>query len=434
MSTFQLLCFTLFCLLPVYAHAQSQPNILLIIADDMGIDASNCYDLGDQQAPMPNLKSLCERGLVFENGYTAPVCSPTRATIMTGKYGFRTGVGSAIPPNGTNGLSADEITLFDVLAETNYRSNLIGKWHLADKNADLHHPAQLGVPDYFGLIRGATRDYYNWTAVTDGEEQQINGYTTTVFTDHAIEWIDQQDGPWFLWLAHNAPHAPFHLPPSHLHSFGDLEDDMDAAAKDPLPYYQAMLEALDSEIGRLLKSIPDNTIVMFIGDNGSPNQVTRNMFGNHAAKGTIYESGTNVPFVVAGPGVTAGRSKSFVQSVDLFATIASLAGAKSTATDSIDFSSVLDGNAGIRDSVYLEHFADVDARRSEVFGWALRIDDMKLLWLEKNNTYALYNVEQDPKESTNLLADGVSENEQIVVDKIKSRYNRLIANQAASVL
>ncbi len=107
--------------------------------------------------------------------------------------------------------------MFDVLATTGYKANLIGKWHLAGAGAALDHPAEPGVPNYFGLIRGGTRDYCDWPAVENGEEVRMNEYATTVFTDRAIDWIGAQEGHWFLWLAYNAPHAPFHLPPAHLH-------------------------------------------------------------------------------------------------------------------------------------------------------------------------------------------------------------------------
>ena len=113
--------------IPLLASANSsttKPNVLLIIADDMGIDASHCYSLGENQAKMPNVEKLCSNGMVFEKAYSGPVCSPTRSTIMTGKYGFRTGVGAAIPKNGgTNGLADDETSLFDVLSTTNYKAN-----------------------------------------------------------------------------------------------------------------------------------------------------------------------------------------------------------------------------------------------------------------------------------------------------------------------
>jgi len=416
---------------PLSAFAADQPNILLIIADDMGLDASRCYALGDQQAPMPNVEALCASGMVFENAYSAPVCSPTRATIMTGQYGFRTGVGAAIPPNGGTGLSADVTSLFDVLATTDYSANLIGKWHLAGMDAGLDHPAQLGVPDYFGLFKGGTPSYFQWTAVTDGAEVSIDEYSTTVFTDHAIDWIAAQDAPWFLWLAYNAPHAPFHLPPADLHSFDDLPDDKAAIANNPLPYYNAMLEALDTEIGRLLASLTpevrDNTIIVFIGDNGSPNQVTRGFYGDHAAKGTIYEGGTHVPLVVAGSGVDTGRTDGFVTTSDLFATIAGLAGAAAQSADTHDFRPLLSGGAGSRDAIYVEHFSDTPPNAVDVYGWAMRVGDFKLVHAEDKNL-ALYNLSDDPLEAVNLLTDGISDDEAVMVAEIEARIAALHEN------
>ncbi|WP_299788502.1 sulfatase-like hydrolase/transferase [uncultured Marivita sp.] len=412
--------------------AFAEPNILLIIADDMGLDASRCYSLGDQQAPMPNVEALCASGMVFDNAYSAPVCSPTRATIMTGQYGFRTGVGAAIPPDGTNGLSADVTSLFDVLATTDYSANLIGKWHLAGADADRNHPAELGVPDYFGLFMGGVRNYSEWTAVTGGEEVQVDGYATTVLTDRAIDWIDAQNDPWFLWLAYNAPHTPFHLPPADLHGFDELADDADAIAENPLPYYNAMLEALDTEIGRLLGSMPqeerDNTVVIFIGDNGSPNQVTRGFYGDHDAKGTIYEGGTHVPLVVTGPGIEPGRTAAFVETVDLFTTIAGMIGAEVSAGDGHDFAPALTGGETTRDFIYVEHFGDPeDAKPSDVFGWALREGIYKLVQ-EVGEEPELYDLSMDPREQVDLLADGISAHEAAIISQIKERHAAVRGN------
>lgn len=402
--------------LPAFSDAGESPNLLLIIADDMGLDASRCYSVGDQQARMPNIEAMCRTGLVFENAYSAPVCSPTRATIMTGRYGFRTGVGAAIPRNGGNGLSADATSLFDVLAKTGYSANLIGKWHLAGAGDELNHPAELGVPGFWGLFKGGVRDYSKWTAVADGVEVAVEEYATTAITNRAIDWIAARNAvqPWFLWLAYNAPHAPFHLPPVHLHGADDLPDDEESVANNRLPYYNAALEALDTEIGRLFLSIGpevrNNTVVMFIGDNGSPNQVTRGFYGEHAAKGTIYEGGTHVPFVVTGPGIKPGRTEGFVNTTDLFATIAGFAGAEAQAPDSHDFRPFLFGETGSRDYIYVEHFSDEEPKRSDVFGWALREGDYKLVHAEGTER-ALYNLADDPREAVDLLADGLSADE-----------------------
>lgn len=408
--------------------ATAQENVLLIIADDMGIDASFCYDLGDQQAPMPNLEAMCAKGIVFENAYAAPTCSPTRATIMSGQYGFRTGVGAPIAPDGSDELSVDTYTLFDALKPTDYASNVIGKWHISGRKKGYDAPEQMGVSDYFGLYSGGLQDYFSWTAIEDGKEVQIEGYSTTVLTDRAIDWIDAQDQPWFLWLAYNAPHSPFHLPPTNLHSFDDLPDDADAVKENPLPYFQAMLEALDTEIGRLLASMPDeernNTIVMFVGDNGSPNQVTRGVYGDHGAKGTIYDSGTRVPLVVTGPGIKAGRTKAFVNTTDLHATIAGLAGGTVTSSDSIDFSPVLNGQSGSRDFIYIDHFTNRKTKGGGVYGWSLREGMYKSI-NPKGEPAELYNLEDDPMEQTNLLADGASDAEAAAIASMEAIYKQI---------
>ncbi|MFD0980077.1 sulfatase-like hydrolase/transferase [Tropicimonas aquimaris] len=421
-----LLATSCLAVIPSMALAADHPNILLIIADDMGLDASNCYSLGDQQAPMPNVEAMCREGLVFMNAYSAPVCSPTRATMMTGQYGMRTGVGAAIPPNGSNGLAAEAESLFDVLEGSDYATNLLGKWHLAGAGATLDHPSELGVSDYWGVFKGGVRDYFEWAAVTGGEEVPVEEYATTAITDEALDWIAAQDSPWFLWLAYNAPHTPFHLPPEDLHSFRDLPADEESIKADELTYYQAMLEALDTEIGRLLETMDpetrDNTIVMFIGDNGSPNQVTRGFYGSHSAKGTIYEGGTHVPFVVTGPGIESGSTDDFVGTTDFFATITGFAGIEVDRPDSHDFRALLAGEEGTRDYIYVEHFQEdrLDAKPSDVFGWALREGDYKLVSVE-DTEFELYDLAADPRELIDLLADGISEDEAAIVARLQTR-------------
>lgn len=384
----------------------AKPNILLIIADDAGLDVSRCYDVGRQQAPMPTVENLCETGLVFEQAYSAPVCSPTRATIMTGQYGHRTGIGGVIPKRGGTGLSAEEISLFDVLNTTNYSSTLIGKWHLASDINDYTHPADLGILDFFGIMSGGIPDYYNWQANDNGQIVQQDEYSTTVLTDRSIDWISKQQSPWFLWLAYNAPHTPFHLPPRSLHSFDDLPDDRKAIAANPLPYFNASLEALDTEIGRLLASLPNdirnNTYTIFIGDNGTPGKVAKSLYRNRGAKGSIFEGGTHIPFIVNGPAITQGRSDALVNTTDLFATISALAGVKTESRDSIDFSPVFTGEAATRKFAYIEHFSDQAPRGPDKHGWAIRDNQFKLV-NEANQPPKLFDLSADPLETTDLL-------------------------------
>lgn len=409
------------------ALAQSvSPNVLLIIADDMGLDASPCYDVGaSTRVSMPTLSGLCDDGLVFENAYAAPMCSPTRATIMTGRYGFRTGVGTAVGMRSSGGLNPDEISLFNYLdahAPQPYAHAVIGKWHLATNQfGAADHPQLMGVDHYSGLLAGTLDDYYAWPRTEDGGTTQIDGYVTSVFTDEAIDWIaDQGSDPWFLWLAHVAPHLPLHLPPNDLHSQVDLtgsQADRDARSLD---YYMAALEAMDSEIGRLLDSmepnVRENTVVIFIGDNGTPARTIQPPFERRRAKASLFEGGTHVPLIVAGAGVSrqGERETALVNSTDLFATIAELAGIQRSveAEDSVSFAALLadDQAETDRDTVYTEHFGQIgvagNARRAERFGWAIRDERWKYIELDSGLTY-FFDLQDDPYETTNLM-DAVS--------------------------
>lgn len=412
----------------IATSAHAEPNILLIIADDMGLDASRCYEVGDQQAKMPVLEAMCAKGKVFDNAYAAPTCSPTRASIMTGKHGFRLGVGGAIPKNGeSKGVSSDELSLFDVLSKSDYQSAVIGKWHIAGSEDGLNHPASLGVKEYFGLYSGGVRDYFKWSGVHNGEPVDVNSYATTALTDRAINWIGDQSSPWFLWLAYNAPHTPFHLPPQNLHSAGELPDDEESISANPVPYYNAMLEALDTEMGRLLASmsdkVRDNTIVMFLGDNGSPTQISQSIYGPRRNKGSIYQGGTNVPFVVSGPGVKQGRTDALMNTSDLFSTINSLAGVSTTATDSVNFSSVLAGEPGERTFAYAEHFGS-NKKKPDVFGWAVRNERYKLVE-EEGEDQELFDLSKDPLEKTNLLAGKLDDTLSAELKSLQQTYETL---------
>lgn len=413
--------------LAVGAAAQAPANILLIIADDVGIDMSRCYALGNGGPDLPHLEALCTTGLVFDNAYSAPVCSPTRATIITGQYGFRTGIGAALPPRGGNGLAADGSSLFDVLGRTPYSAAVIGKWHLAGSDQGFDHPRQLGVKHYFGIFSGAVRDYFDWDAIDNGKPVKVSGYATTVLTDRAIAWIGAQKQPWFLWLAYNAPHAPFHMPPEGLHRTGDLPTDAASIRARPRPHYEAALQALDSEIGRLLSTLPAevrrNTWVIFIGDNGTPGPIARDTFGPRRAKGSIFEGGTHVPLVVAGPGVKPGRAPDLVNTTDLYATIAALAGARVSTPDSVDLTPVLKGGASTRSHAYVEHFSAQGARGPDVLGWAIRDARYKLVVPEQAEPM-LFDLQLDPLERTDLLAGSASGASQQKAHELRQAYDK----------
>lgn len=408
--------------------AAANPNMLLVIADDMGLDASPCHTVGDKNVTMPNLASLCDQGMVFDNAYSAPVCSPTRASILTGKHGFRTGVGSAIPRSGGHGLSSNEVSIFDRLNETNYSSAVIGKWHVAGSDDDLNHPATLGVDEYYGIFKGGTPDYFRWRSVHNGKTAIVNEYTTTALTDKAVEWVSEQTTPWFLWLAYNAPHTPFHLPPENLHTNDALSGEDSDIRANPHPYYFAALEALDTEMGRLLDSLDkatrQNTIVMFMGDNGTPGRVASDVYRQRGAKGSIFNGGSNVPLVVQGPGVIAGRSQALINTTDLHATIASIAGITSDAPDAFDFSPAFQGAETNRKLAYVEHFSDTPVRGRSPLGWSIRDDQYKLVAID-DAELMLFDLAADPFEKVDLIGKEPTDATKAKVTELSLAYEKL---------
>lgn len=389
------------------AASASRPNILLVISDDVGLDGASGYAVTSDLPSTPTLDRLAATGVTFDNAWANPICSPTRATILTGRYGFRTGVraaGDAIP------LTEMSLQAFiDRSVPNTYEHAVFGKWHLGgDGNGGNNNPGLMGIPQFFGLgaAAGAVPDFFSWTQVENGQSSRNQTYTTTAFVDSAIQWIAARKQPWFAWVAFNAAHTPFHLPPGNLHGRTGLSSAQSAIDANPRPYFLAAIEAMDTELGRLLNSLSAearaNTIVIYLGDNGTPGQVIRGHQRTHA-KGSVYQGGVAVPLIVSGAGVTraGARESALVSSVDLFATIASLAGAgASQVHDSLSFTGLLsDGSAARRSYAYTE---TLDAGRDD---WAIRNQRYKLVQ-RVGAAQELYDLQADPFELSDLAGRG----------------------------
>ncbi len=379
--------------------SSSQPNILFIIADDLGKDALSGFSEGGLKPSTPNIDSFKNSGVTFTNNWVNPTCSPTRSSMITGKYGYRTGV-----KNVNDVLSSSENILHNYINQQTddaYATAVIGKWHLAGNGNNTFNPEALGMDYYAGLMNGGVANYSQWRLTSDGAFTNETSYITEKFTDLSIDWVQQQSKPWFLWLAYTAPHPPYHLPPSEMHSQGDLPEYSNAM--DPLPYYLAAIEAMDYQIGRLLKSIPDeelaNTVIIFIGDNGTPNPVAQSPYTPTTVKGTLYQGGINTPLIVTGANVSrAGATDdNLISGTDIFATIADLAGASvSTINDSKSFKPLLQSSGTHRNFQYSE------SNDGTTDYWVISNGSFKL-FTYVNGDKALFDLTTDPYETHNLL-------------------------------
>lgn len=374
-----------------------KPNILFIIADDMGKDALNGYAEGTIKPHTPHLDAIREAGVNFTNFWTYPTCSPTRASMITGKYGYRTDVRWA-----NQKLNENEVLLQEYISENtddSYATAVVGKWHISGYDTTIN-PETFGIDYYAGIFIGSVKDYYNWPLSEKGKQTISKEYTTKKFTDLAFNWINKQEKPWFMWLAYNAPHTPFHIPPAEMHSQGDFPPYTKDA--DPTPYFMASIEAMDFQIGKLLNSISkedrENTIIIFMGDNGTEPIVTQNPYDKNQVKRSLYQGGINMPLFVSGKGVERkGSDNNLITSTDIFATIAEIAGVDVVEiNDSKSFKSLFSEKKSIRKYQYAE------MKNEKNDAWTISNGTYKLL-VFADGEEEMYHLINDPYEKSNIL-------------------------------
>jgi arylsulfatase A-like enzyme len=426
-------------------HAASR-NILVLIADDLGVDASSFYPEAARRPttppapPAPNLQRLADAGILFRNAWANPLCVPSRATIFTGRYGFRTGVGSNLARPEYQALTAAEfITPEAFLARPalGYRLAHIGKWHVSPGSDD---PNRFGWPYFAGgePRRAEVPDYFDWVKYINGEAKPSTTYATTDSVNEAVAVIrkaKKAGKPYYIEIAFNAPHSPFHKPPNALHSRDGLPEYIPGA--DRRPYFEAMIEALDTEIGRLLRSVDlAATTVIFVGDNGGTAATVAPPYDPKRSKATVYENGIRVPLLLAGAGVRRpGRMvDGLVNTVDILPTVLELAGiplrAVLPAGRKIDGVSMVPymrtpGLASRRAFIYAERF---NANFNEGFQRAIRNAEFKLITRPRGSR-EFYNLRLDPLETDNLLARTLSAGEQSNLGSLESTLAVLLASR-----
>ncbi|MFI3304253.1 MAG: sulfatase-like hydrolase/transferase [Rikenellaceae bacterium] len=396
-------------------NAQTKQNVLVIVADDLGKEVLSFYETPTaKKAKTPNLDKLAQQGVVFDNFWGSPLSAPVRAAMLTGRYGYHTGI---VALDIT--LPTSEQTIFNALPE-GYSNALFGKWHLSRDN---NFAPNYGI-DYFAgfAVGGGVRDYYNWRLTLNNQTTLSTEYVTSKITNLAKEWIDGQDTPWFCWVAYNAPHTPYHVPPKNTYSQKKLKDSAEEMEKNPLPYYLAMVENLDYEIGRLLEGIDDSTIVIFVGDNGTENNVLQSPYPSRHGKGTLYEAGVSVPMVVAGGGVkqSGTRRDALVTAVDIFPSVLEFAGATMPQyEDGYSFVETIDGGDNGRE--YL--FSEILNKRT---GHMCAVSDGRYkIITTKGEVTMMFDLESDPLEQNNLLQNRLSPELQNALNRLKGEMDRM---------
>jgi len=380
-----------------------KPNIVVIISDDMGYADIGCH--GCKDIATPHIDSIAAVGVRFSNGYVScPVCSPTRAGLATGRYQQRFGheFNTGAPPEGLQehvGLPLSEMTIANVLKSVGYATGVVGKWHLG--MAPHFHPFKRGYDEFYGFLHGG-HSYIDpglgtFNPILRGTEHvDEEEYLTDAFSREAVAFIERHKSePFFLYLAYNAVHTPLQAPERHKNSFAGITDVKRRT-------YAGMLQAMDEGIGRVLSTLKrleleQNTLLFFINDNGGPTANGSSNGSLRATKGTMYEGGIRVPFMVKWPSRLKGGQvyDDPVIALDILPTAAAAAGARIPEDRPIDGVNLLPYLVGGKDG--LPH--DVLFWRSGQ-NHAVRKGRFKLVTM--NGQTSLYDLSNDISESRDL--------------------------------
>ncbi len=401
--------------------ADEQPNILLILADDLGYE-----DLGFQNSTeiqSPNLDRLAANAIRFTDGHvTASVCSPSRAGLMTGRYQQRFGHESNTPAT-PHGMDLNEVTLGQRLQRLGYRTGIVGKWHLG--NLETQYPTTRGFDYFYGLREGSRSYFYdakkddqpgNFHGIEEnGNQVAFDGYLTDVLGDKAVEFVRQDsEKPFFLYLSFTAPHGPMHATDKDKARFSGIENEKRRT-------YAAMVWAMDRAIGKVVDELEkqgkaDNTLIWFLSDNGGATGNASSNLPLAGHKGIKFEGGIRVPFILQWKQqFPEGREyRPMVSTLDILPTcVAAAGGDPNSKTES----------AGPLDGVNLLPFlkTETTAIPHQKLYWhklwfsAMRDGPWKLIYVQDYG-YALYHLDDDLGERRNLAASNPARVESMAAD------------------
>ena len=435
------------------AYAQeTKPNIVIILADDLG-NADLGYRGSDIKSP--NIDKLANEGVRLESFYGMPVCTPSRAELMTGRYAMRYGLQTlVIFPSHTYGLPTDELTLPQALKEAGYQTAMVGKWHLGhadrkywpqNRGFDHFYGNLVGEVDYFTKERGGIIDWQR-----DGKFLKEDDYFTTLIGNEAVDIIKEHDTakPLFLYVASLAPHAPYQAPQKDIDAYKNTAGDVHRHT------YAAMITDLDTQVGRIVaalkqKNMLDNTLVIFSSDNGG---ATNALFATGArspeereqsggvelgaktpasngdlrgGKGSLHEGGVRVPTVFYWPGkLKPGVVNAPAGMVDVMPTVLALAGAKGSPDHPFDGKDIWPVLANGQPSPHEDYLINV-----EPFRGAVRKGDWKLVKIALlPGRTELFDLAKDPGEKNNV-ADQFPE----IVNDLSARLQTYAKEQKPSL-
>lgn len=396
----------------------SKPNILIILTDDQGYHDVSYYGTADLRTP--NIDELCKSGMRFDNFYAnSPVCSPTRASLMSGRYPEMVGVPGLVrsrPEDNFGYLKPDAVLLPKLLKSANYKTAIVGKWNLGLEKPNI--PNEKGFDYFHGWLDDMMEDY--WSHLRNGqnflrENEKViepKGHATDLFSDWAVNYIrDQKNSkdPFFLYLAYTAPHFPVQPPKDWLAKVKAREPGISERRASLV----ALIEHMDDGIGKVVRSLKEtgayeNTIIVFLSDNGGHLEDGANNGNLRDGKESMYEGGIRVPAFITWPNQIKGGSVSSetALSMDIYPTLAEIAGAKiNHKIDGVSLLAILknaDQKLANRPVFFTRREGNLRFGGQTIQAVISR--NMKLLQNSPYAPYELYNIYQDPYEQRNLIS------------------------------
>lgn len=370
----------------------SKPNIVYIMMDDMGYGDLGCY--GNEIMNTPVMDDIAREGRQLTNMYSAPICSPARSQLMTGKYAQKVGIPRVLFPDDTNGLSKKDKTVASYLGEEGYSTSCIGKWHLGC--LDEHNPLNHGFDRFYGLLYSNDMDpLYLYRNMAVEQENVDQSELTEMYTDEAIAFIEEnRESPFFLYIAHTMPHIPLHVPETF-------------RGKSKCGTYGDTIECIDYHIGRIVQklkelNLEDDTLFIVTSDNGPWFEGSK---GNlRGRKFSCYEGGVRMPFIAKWPAVIEAGSNcdAMAHFMDMLPTFVSLAGGNVPEDiDGKDITALLKGDGKTpHEALYFYIIDELNAMR---YGkWKLHVAEGMRASRTKKEMPRLHNLEIDPGENYNL--------------------------------
>ncbi|MFO7670149.1 MAG: arylsulfatase [Bacteroidales bacterium] len=451
-------CLTLFSALSS-AQEETHPNVIIIITDDQGY--GDLGITGNPHVQTPVIDKFARESIRFNNFHVSPVCAPTRSSLMTGRYSMRTGVRDTY--NGGATMASNEVTIAEMLRQTDYKTGIFGKWHLGDNYPSrpsdqgfdeslIHLSGGMGqVGDFTTYFQGDS-SYFNPVLWHNNKQQAYEGYCSDIFAEQAINFIEKnKEAPFFCYLAFNAPHTPLQVPEEYYLKYKDIDPEsgfendrkpsekMSEKDKEDARKVYAMVTNIDDNLGKLFQKleeldIVENTIVIFMTDNG-PQQM-RYTGGMRGLKGSVYEGGVRVPFYMKYPALFKKDKdiEALAAHIDILPTLAQLCNARLPEDRIIDGKSLLPLITGKEPGWENRPMFFYWTRRYPelYYNMAFRKGPFKLVgntdYDAKTEDFDLFNLEKDSHEQENII----QENETIAEDlreELDRIYNELISSE-----